>query len=125
MTNGLGLSKFYCIWVYFSQKKSFPTLKKSCQAPGTAFQKNYPCSKENEVKISKKIQNGQKLLFEVRFGVLRCLFGGFGGYFGGVGGLKILISAPEVPFLVPPNWLKWGRFSQFGGTGNGTSGAEI
>ena len=25
------------------------------------------------------------------------------GLFGGVGGLKILISAPEVPFLVPPN----------------------
>ena len=40
-------------------------------------------------------------------------------------GLKILISAPEVPFLLPPNWLKWGRFSQFGGTRNGTSGAKI
>ena len=26
--------------------------------------------------------------------------------FGGVGDLKILILAPEVPFLAPPNWLK-------------------
>ena len=40
-------------------------------------------------------------------------------------GLKILISAAEVPFLVPPNWLKRPHFSQFGGTRNGTSGAEI
>ena len=63
--------------------------------------------KENEVKISKKTQNGKNLLFEVRFGFLRWLFGGFGGLFGGVGDLKILILAPEVPFLAPPNWLKW------------------
>ena len=33
---------------------------------------------ENEVKISKKTQNGQKSLFEGRFGFMRCLFGGFG-----------------------------------------------
>ena len=28
-------------------------------------------------------------------------------------GLRILIRAPEVPFLVPPKWLKLGHFSQF------------
>ena len=28
-------------------------------------------------------------------------------------GLRILIRAPKVPFLVPPKWLKSGHFSQF------------
>ena len=55
----------------------------------------------------KKTQNGKKSLFEVRFGFLRWLFGGFGGLFGGEGDLKILILAPEVSFLAPPNWPKW------------------
>ena len=31
-------------------------------------------------------------------------------------GLRILIQAPKVQFLVPPKWLKLGRFSHFRGT---------
>ena len=31
------------------------------------------------VKYIKKMKNGKKSLFEVRFGFPRCLFGGFGG----------------------------------------------
>ena len=33
--------------------------------------------------------------------------GVLGASLGGVGDLKILILAPEVSFLAPPNWLKW------------------
>ena len=40
-------------------------------------------------------------------------------------GLRILIRAPEVPFLVPPKTPKMGVFGYFGGTENGTSGARI
>ena len=43
-------------------------------------------------------------------------------------GLRILIQAPEVPFLVPTKSSKWvifAVFDHFGGTENGTSGARI
>ena len=35
------------------------------------------------------------------------------------------LGIPEVPFLVPPKWLKRPHFSHFEGTRNGTSGAQI
>ena len=54
----------------------------------------------------KKTQNGQKSLFEGRFQFLRCVFGGFGGQFVLKSGLRSLFRAPEVPFSVPPKWLK-------------------
>ena len=44
------------------------TQKKFILMRGIAFEKNGPRSRENEVKIPKKTQNGQKSLFEVRFG---------------------------------------------------------
>ena len=50
-------------------------------------------------------------------------------------GFRILIWAPQVPFLVPPyhfwyppkrpKWVILGVFGDFGGTENGTSGALI
>ena len=40
-------------------------------------------------------------------------------------GLRILIQAPQVPFLVPPKTPILGVFGYFGGTENGTSGARI
>ena len=40
-------------------------------------------------------------------------------------GLRILIRATEVPFLVPPEWPKQGHFSHFGGTKNCTLGTQI
>ena len=49
----------------------------------------------------KKMENGQKSLSDGRFGFLRCL--------------GILIRAPEVPFLVPPKWLKLPHFGGSGG----------
>ena len=51
-------------------------------------------------------------------------FGGFGGYFVLKSGLRILIWAPEVPFLEPTKWPKRGHFSHFGGTRNGASGVR-
>ena len=48
-----------------------------------------------------------------------------GGVFVLKSGLRILIRAPEVPFLVPPKTPKMGVFGYFGGTENGTSGARI
>ena len=59
-------------------KKSL-TQKKLILIRGIAFEKNGPCSLENGAKISKKMQNGQKSLFEGRFRFLRWLCGGFGG----------------------------------------------
>ena len=56
------------------------------------------------------------------------LMGVLGGVFVLKSGLRILIRAPEVAFLVPPEWLKLGHFSQFshfGAAKNGTSGARI
>ena len=47
-----------------------------------------------------------KLNFKVGFFLAFFLRWLLGACLGGVGDLKILISAPEVPFLVPPNWLK-------------------
>ena len=44
---------------------------------GFKVEKNGPCSRENEVKISKKRKMAKNL--EVRFAFLRCLYGGFGG----------------------------------------------
>ena len=52
--------------------------------------------------------------------------GVLGGVFVLKSGLRILIRAPEVPFLVPPKTLKkghFGCFGYFGGAENGTSGA--
>ena len=40
-------------------------------------------------------------------------------------GLRLLIRATEVPFLVTPKWSKRGHFSHFGGAKNGTSVAQI
>ena len=40
-------------------------------------------------------------------------------------GLRILIRAPKVPFLVPPKRLKWPCLSSLGGTKTGTCGAQI
>ena len=42
------------------------------------------------------------------FGSYGVFFGGFGGEFVLKSGLRILIRAPEVPFLVPSNWIKRG-----------------
>ena len=39
--------------------------------------------------------------------------------------LRILIWAPQVPFSVPPKTPKMGVLGYFGGTENGTSGAQI
>ena len=50
----------------------------------------------------------QKITFRGPIWVPKVAFWGFWGHvWGGVGDLKILILAPEVPFLVPPNCLKW------------------
>ena len=43
------------------------------------FWKKWPVLKGKWGKNIKKTQNGKKSLFEVRFGFLKCLFGGFGG----------------------------------------------
>ena len=51
--------------------------------------------------------------------------GVLGGVFVLKSGLRILIRAPQVPFLVPPKTPKMGVFGYFGGTENGTSGARI
>ena len=61
------------------------------------------------------VQNGSQ---SVKMGIL-------GGVFVLKSGLRILIWAPEVPFLVPPKTPKMGVFGYFGGTENGTSGARI
>ena len=42
-----------------------------------------------------------------------------------ISGLRILIWAPEVPFMVPLEWVILIIFSHFGGTKNGTSDARI
>ena len=51
--------------------------------------------------------------------------GVLGGVFVLKSGLRILIRAPEVPFSVPPKTPKMGVFGYFGGTENGTWGAQI
>ena len=51
--------------------------------------------------------------------------GVLGGVFVLKSGLRILIQAPQVPFLVPPKTPKMGVFGYFGGTKNGTWGARI
>ena len=51
--------------------------------------------------------------------------GVLGGVFVLKSGLRILIPAPQVPFLVPPKTPILGVFGYFGGTENGTSGAGI
>ena len=51
--------------------------------------------------------------------------GVLGGVFVLKSGLRILIRAAEVPFLVPPKMPKMGVFGYFGVTENGTSGARI
>ena len=51
--------------------------------------------------------------------------GVLGGVFVLKSGLRILIRAPKVPFLVPPKTPKMGVFGYFGGTENGTSAARI
>ena len=73
------------VWLYIHpwqktkpRKKVWPP-KKMILIRGIAFEKNGPCSWENKVKIQQKKPYGQTSLFEVRFGSLRCFFGGFGG----------------------------------------------
>ena len=51
--------------------------------------------------------------------------GVLGGVFVLKSGLRILIRAPQVPFLVPPKTPILGVFGYFGGTENGTWGARI
>ena len=51
--------------------------------------------------------------------------GVLGGVFVLKSGLRILIQAPQVPFLVPPKTPILGVFGYFGGTENGTWGARI
>ena len=51
--------------------------------------------------------------------------GVLGGVFVLKSGLRILIRAPQVPYLVPPKTPILGVFGYFGGTENGTSGAQI
>ena len=51
--------------------------------------------------------------------------GVLGGVFVLKSGLKILIRAPQVPFLVPPKMPILGVFGYFGDTENGTWGARI
>ena len=60
------------------------------------------------------VQNGSE---SVKMGVLR-------GVFALKSGLRILIRAPEVPFLVPPKTPKMTHFWRYG-TKNGTLGARI
>merc|ERR1712016_422592 len=52
-------------------------------------------------------KNGQKSLFRGPKWFPKCLNGGFRGIFVLKSGLRILIWAPEVPFLVPPKRPKW------------------
>ena len=49
--------------------------------------------------------------------------GVLGGVFVLKSGLRILIQAPQVPFLVPPKTPILGVFGYFGGTEKGTWGA--
>ena len=65
-------------------------------------------------KIQQKVQNGWKSLFGGPKWFPRCLNGGFGGVFVLKSGLRILIRAPEVPFLVPPKCWKWVILGVFG-----------
>ena len=99
--------------------------KKKVSSPWVCIWKKWPVLMGKWGKNIKKTRNGQKSLFEVLFWFLRCLFGGFRGYFVLKSGLTILIRALEVPFLVPPKRLKRPYFSHLGGTRNGTSGARI
>ena len=51
--------------------------------------------------------------------------GVLGGVFVLKSGLRILIRAPQVPFLVPPKTPILGVFAYFGGTEKGTWSARI
>ena len=51
--------------------------------------------------------------------------GVLGGVFVLKSGLRILIRAPQVPFLVPPKTPILGVLGYFGGTKKGTWGARI
>ena len=71
---------------------------------GNGFEKNGPFTLQNQGQNINKLQNGHKSLFEVRFGFLRCLLGGFGG---GIRPIKVIsefwFGHPKCHFWYPQN----------------------
>ena len=89
--------------------KWFATIKKLIKLEGFDVDKNGPSRLENYANTFKKCKMAKNHFSSAN----------------SKNGLRILIRAPEVSFLVPLKPPKWGHFNHYGGTKNGTSGAQL
>ena len=96
---------FYCHYTYKCPGKCLQPSKKWFSCGALHLKKMARVAWKMAPKYQ-KVQNGQKSLFEGWFGFLRCLMGVLGASL-----YRILMRAPEVPFLVPPKPPKRGHFS--------------
>ena len=82
------------------------TPKKIVLIRGFEFEKMAFLHSKKAAKISKKRKMAKNHFSRAEIGSLGVFLGVLGASWVSKSGLGILIWAPEVPFLVPPKWLK-------------------